>query len=112
VIYEGPHNFQGGYGHIFSLSRTHPIKFLQTILERGDRYLEIRFLLCERLDVVCFINNEDGIFQREGGLLMGKVLHQIVVGHKDQICLPCLVLLSIVRAVVLSFSQLPQVLNL
>jgi hypothetical protein len=43
---------------------------------------------------------------------MVKVLQQIVVGHKDQICLPCLVLLSIVRAVVLSFSQLPEVLNL
>ena len=59
-----------------------------------------------------FVYDEDGIFQREGRLLMRKVLQQIVVGHEDQVCLPNLVLLSIIRAVVLSFAQLPQVLNL
>lgn len=59
-----------------------------------------------------FIYDEDGIFKREGGLLMRKVLQQIVVRHENQICLPYLVLLSIVRAVVLSLAQLPQVLNL
>jgi hypothetical protein len=59
-----------------------------------------------------FIYDEDGIFQREGGLLMRKVLQKIVVGHENQVCLPYLVLLSIVGAVVLSFAQLPQVLNL
>ena len=43
---------------------------------------------------------------------MRKVLQQVVVGHEDQICLPYLVLLSIVGTVVLSFAQLPQVFNL
>jgi hypothetical protein len=61
---------------------------------------------------VCFIYDENGIFQREGRLLMRKVLQEIVVGHEDQICLPYLVLLSIVGTVVLSFAQLPEVLNL